>query len=240
MLIIAHRGASGEYPENTLLAFEQAIEQGADGVELDVQHHPSGELLLIHDRYVNTNHGEVKHYSELSSEQIKKLSLPEKQSVVTLKQALTCIAGRCLVNIELKCMSDNEVEITSLLEHIRKVIGQAVNNSGFSNQQFIISSFNHSLLKHCEEIIPEVSKAALIACNPLNVKSLTDELSLVAINPSIDCLNHSFVKRVHQLDMQVWVYTVDHTLDIEKCRELGVDAIFTNYPRKTRNYLSAI
>ena len=240
MLIIAHRGASGEYPENTLLAFEKAIEQGADGIELDVQYHPSGELLLIHDRFVNTNHGEIKHYSELSSEKIRKLSLPEEQSIVTLEQALTCIAGRCLVNIELKCMSDSDSEITSLLSQIKKIITQAISEYGFSTKQFIISSFNHYLLERCDKIIPEIKKAALIACNPFDVKSLIGELSLVAINPSIDCLNHSFVKHAHQLDMQVWVYTVDHSLDIEKCHELNVDAVFTNYPRQTRNYLSAI
>ena len=53
MKVIAHRGASGEFPENSLLAFEEAIKQQADGIELDAQYHQaSGEFVLLHDSYV--------------------------------------------------------------------------------------------------------------------------------------------------------------------------------------------
>ena len=66
MKVIAHRGASGEYPENTLLAFKEAIKQQADGIELDIQYHHSNHFVLLHDNYLEktTNgKGSVNDYS---------------------------------------------------------------------------------------------------------------------------------------------------------------------------------
>jgi glycerophosphoryl diester phosphodiesterase len=237
VLIIAHRGASGEFPENTLLAFEQAIEQQADGIELDVQYHPSGKLLLLHDRFLDKHTSEKGHFSTLTEIQISTLKILPDQPIATLEQALACINGRCIVNIELKCASDNAEEISCLLKHIRDAIEQAILVHNFKSQQFVISSFNHLLLKWSQKTLPNIKIAALIASNPLSITSLTEGLNLSSLNPSVECLNHSLVKHCKEAGLEVWVYTVDRQYDIAKCHAFNVDAIFTNFPAKSREIL---
>ena len=79
MLIIAHRGASGEFPENTLLAFEKAIEQDCDAIELDAQWHQSGEFVLLHDSYVDKVSSEEGHFNDFTLDKLLKINLPQKQ-----------------------------------------------------------------------------------------------------------------------------------------------------------------
>ena len=99
MKIIAHRGASGEFPEYTLLAFEQAILQLADGIELDAQYHQkSGQFVLLHDSYLIDDNGEEYHYRDIPLPSLLARTV-DCQPVTTLDDALTAINGRCLVNI---------------------------------------------------------------------------------------------------------------------------------------------
>ena len=104
MKVIAHRGASGTNVENTLVAFEQAIIDGCDGIELDVQLHPSGELVLSHDAYVMFN-GQVKPLNALSLTEVASITFHDGSKLTTLDAALIKIAGRCDVNIEIKSSS---------------------------------------------------------------------------------------------------------------------------------------
>lgn len=239
MLIIAHRGASGEYPENTLLAFEKAIEQQADGIELDVQLHSSGALVLLHDRFLDKHTSESGHFSTLTEAQLSTLNILPDQPIATLEQALACIKGRCLVNIELKCASDDTKEITYLLKRIGTAIEHAITANQFCSTQFIISSFNHLLLQWSEKILPQIKTAALIASNPLSITSLIQGLHLSSVNPSIECLNQNLVKQCKDAGLDVWVYTVDQPYDIATCISLGIDAVFTNFPRQTRKMLQS-
>lgn len=237
MLVIAHRGASGEYPENTLLAFEKAIEQGADGIELDVQRHPDGTLLLLHDRFIDKHTVNQGHFSEHSSQAILEMSISHHQKIITLAQALSCIKGRCLVNIELKCDTSDADEMLTLLTQVKEAITYAVINDNFCDAQFVLSSFNHPLLKHAERVLPRIKAAALIAHLPLSITAVTEGLRLDSLNPSIDCLNNQFVAQCKKQGLAVWVYTVDQPFDIKQCQALNVDAIFTNFPQRTRQLL---
>ncbi len=237
MLVIAHRGASGEYPENTLLAFEKAIEQQADGIELDVQRHPDGTLFLLHDRFFDKYSSGSGHFSTLTSAQIAELRIMPNQAIATLKQALACIKGRCLVNIELKCASSDDQEVRDLLEQVNVEIECAIDQYGFNSSQFVISSFNHYLLHAAALILPNIKTAALIACAPLSITALVDGLNPLSVNPSVECLNDNLVNQCRAANIEVWVYTVDQAYDIAKCQSLGVDAIFTNFPARTRQII---
>ena len=113
MKIIAHRGASGEFPENSLLAFEQAILQGCDGIEFDIQYHqPSGEFILLHDSYLDrvTESGaeEKVHFNQLSLAALTDISTNGKYRLCTLTDALHCINQQCPINIELKSATQGE------------------------------------------------------------------------------------------------------------------------------------
>jgi len=238
MLIFAHRGASGEFPENTLLAFEQAIEQQADGIELDVQRHPDGTLFLLHDRYLDGKTTGTGHFSQSSSAKISKHSVLPDQPIATLNQALQCINGRCLVNIELKSNTDDLIEQRQLIKQIGTEINQALTHYGFNEQQFIISSFNHHLLLVGQQLLPNIARAALIAHQPINLAATLAELKISSINPAIDSLSENIITQAKQLGLNIWVYTVDKIEDIKRCQDLDIDAIFTNHPQRSRQIIN--
>jgi glycerophosphoryl diester phosphodiesterase len=234
MKVIAHRGASGEFPENSLLAFEEAIKQQADGIELDAQYHQaSGEFVLLHDSYVKDQAGNEFHFNELPLADL--LSITKKnQPITTLGNALTNINGRCLVNIELKTSVADASAIKLIVQALMKLLSEYIQNQQFTYSQFIISAFNHPLLLALKRFMPEIKTAALIAHHPLNFDELKKELQTHSVNPSIECLNQKLVSDAHQLGLSVWVYTVDRKQDIQQCLAFGVDAIFTNYPARTK------
>jgi glycerophosphoryl diester phosphodiesterase len=239
MKIIAHRGASGEFPENSLLAFEQAILQEADGIELDVHFHtPSQQFIVLHDQYldeITKAQGQINQYS---LDELTQLPLGQKQKLITLSQALAAIAGRTLVNIEVKSACSDKSILNLHLSVLKSQIHHAIEQQGFSSQQFVLSSFNHHMIKQSKCILPDIATAALIAHNPLDVACFAKALKCTVINPAIECLDQALVTKAHQLGLKVWVYTVDRKEDIDFCQQINVDAIFTNFPKKVRNYLN--
>lgn len=234
MKIIAHRGASGEFPENSLLAFEQAIIQGADGIELDVHYHQSQEFIVLHDAYLDKTTDGSGHYSNYSLDYLTSLSLGSEQYLTTLSQALALISGRVIVNIEVKSSSDKQHSYREQLNSLSNAICHAKERNGFNSNQFIISSFDHELLSMCNRELSGIKIAALIAHLPLNLSGTLNNLPYISVNPDIDCLNEKLVKQIHDLGMEVWVYTVDKADDLRRCDKYQVDAIFTNLPLKSR------
>jgi len=234
MKIIAHRGASGEFPENSLLAFEHAILQQADGIELDAQyHHASGEFVLLHDSYVKDNAGNEFHFNELPLADLLSIT-KNNHPITTLDKALKVIDGRCQVNIELKTSVAEPSDINVIVQALIELLNEYTRNQQFCFSQFIISAFNHPLLLAFKRCIPQVDTAALVAHYPLSLDEYKNVLHAQSINPSIECLNQQLVNDAHQLDLSVWVYTVDREQDIKQCMKFGVDAIFTNYPARTK------
>ena len=155
MKIIAHRGASGEFPENTLLAFEQAIIQQADGIELDAQYHQqSGQFVLLHDAYIADENGKEFYYDDLSLADLLAMTV-DCQPITTLDDALTLINGRCLVNIELKIATTNSSDLKKITSSLQILLNRFKQKQHFSNSQFVISSFNHPLLKQIKKQLPQ-------------------------------------------------------------------------------------
>lgn len=238
MKIIAHRGASGEFPENTLLAIEHAIIQQSDGIEIDVQYHHSGELVLLHDYALDktTNgHGSINNYS---LEQLQALNAGKGESIPTLVQALKTINGRCLVNLEVKLLATDELSLNKLIKALTRDVEQAIKYNHFLCSQFIISSFNHDLLKAFKQQTPQFTTAALIREYPKELALFAETLGVVSINPSIKIVDKALVTDAQQRGFQVWVFTVDKPKDIAACQAMKVDAIFTNYPAISKKQLN--
>lgn len=239
MKIIAHRGASGEYPENSLLAFEKAIEQGADGIELDAQFHvASGKFVLLHDSYLDKTTNGKGDLNRLSLDELKALDLGHNEKLVTLPQALKTINGRVFVNIELKTIRCSSQNLQDIIAGLNQVLALAIEENNFSLDQFVISSFDHHLLSICKQQNNQLKTAALIAHRPIDYSEFAKTLEVSGINPDIDCIHKCLVDDAHQQSLSVWVYTVDRREDIEHCLAIGVDGIFTNFPERSRFLLS--
>ncbi|WDE12285.1 glycerophosphodiester phosphodiesterase [Thalassomonas haliotis] len=240
MEIFAHRGASAAFSENTLLAFEQAIIQGADGIELDVQYHPDGDFIVLHDSHLDMTTNGRGRYDELGLSELARLDAGSQQKIPTLAQALAQINGRCAVNIELKDAAVEPGRLAAISGLLRQQLELAITKGNYSWSHFIVSSFNHHLLPAVKLKCPKLNTAALIASCPLSYCEFTRALAVCQVNVSIDCLNAALVANAHSLGLAVGVYTVDRQQDIRRCYALGVDVIFSNAPDKSRDYLKTI
>lgn len=228
MQIIAHRGASGDYPENTLLAFQQAIEQGADAIELDV-FAVQDELIVIHDpRLERTTNGQgsIYHYSlaELAS-----LDAGAGQQIPLLWQVLQLVQNSCWLNIELKG--------ANTLPPLLKLLNRAELELGFDLQTLLVSSFNHQLLAALKAAKPAIRIGALTACLPLHYAAFAADLAADAVHCDVGFIDQAMVNDAKARGLQVYVYTVDSPEQLQQMQQLGVDGIFTNHPARSRAFL---
>lgn len=223
MLIFAHRGASSEAPENTLEAFQIAIERGVDGIEIDV-HAVEDELYVIHDRWLHRTTSGSGRVKDQSKAIMALLDAGNGQVVPTLWQTLQCINGACVLNIELKGISD----VLPVLQHIDR----AVNELDFRLEQFILSSFNHHLLFKVKQLRPSIQIGALTASCPLDYAAFAQQLNAYSVHIDIDCLSADFVFDAHQRGLPVYVYTVDEIEDLDDMAAMGVNGVFTNVPSR--------
>lgn len=230
MQIIAHRGASGDYPENTLLAIEQAIAQGADAIEIDVFAVQS-ELIVIHDHHLaRTTNGSGSIY-QYSVEQLMQLDAGHGERIPTLWQVLQRLAATGLwLNIELK--GDNTVApLLALLDKAQQELQ-------FDSQRLLISSFNHHLLAELRRHRPELKLGALTASLPLDYAAFAQALQAYSVNCDVSFINQAFVDDAKARDLKVYVYTVDQQDDIARMQHYDVDGIFSNYPARSRQRLT--
>ena len=224
MKVIAHRGASGHEPENTLLAIQTAMDMQVDAIEIDV-HLADGELMVIHDRWLDktTNgHGRV---SDKALAELKQLDAGKGQKIPTLWEVLVLVDGRCDLNIELK----SEKTVKPLVDTLYR----AIDELGFRQLQFVISSFNHHLLKEIKTSDPAWRVGALTASRPLDYAAFAQKLHAYSIHMDVDFVDRAFVTDAHKRGLKVFVYTVDHERDIQDLMDMNVDGIFTNYPTRS-------
>ena len=238
MKVFAHRGASGEYPENTLLAFRQALLQECDGIELDIHYHPSGEFIVIHNGYINNALQQATRIQDLTLAELLSLPADKTEKLITLKDALTCISGQCQLNIEIKTTHLALAEIPQLLKALITELENNIVAGLFLREQLVISSFNHHVIKQLKDNYPSFHTAALIASCPINFAKFTDQLSVSGLNLAFDCANQELIDDAHQRGLVVGVYTVNHPADIKQCQQWGVDFVFSDFPARTKNYLT--
>lgn len=222
MLVIAHRGASGTQPENTLAAFKKAIKLGAEMIELDVHLCKTGELVVIHDARINrtTNgHGLISHKTLVK---LQGLDAGNGEKIPTLKEVFDIAGGKTKINIELK----GKGVVTETV----KLIKHQIENKIQTANDFVISSFNRRQLKEFHALMPEVPIGILYEGHPVGYLKLAEELHAASINLSIKHVNEKLVGEIHQNGLHVWIYTVNHMEDFEAMKMISVDAVFTNYP----------
>ncbi|SHH96649.1 glycerophosphodiester phosphodiesterase [Ferrimonas marina] len=228
MLIIAHRGASGEAPENTLAAMTLAVAQQADAIELDV-HRVEDTLVVIHDRFLDKTTSGRGPVSQSTLAQLAQLDAGQGERVPTLWQVLECVGARCGLNIELKGMATDEL-LLPLLE-------QAVAQLGYRWEQFLVSSFHHPMLARIKGTKPDLRIGALTASCPLNYAEFASELAADAVHLDVDFADPALIADAQQRGLKVYVYTVDKAEDLAQMAALGVDGVFTNFPARSRAQL---
>lgn len=222
--IWAHRGAGGYAPENTLAAFRLAAEQGADGVELDVQLSADGQVVVMHDETVDrtTNgHGAVK---DLTAAELHGLDAGDGEPVPTLAEVFELLGPTGLrVNVELK----NSIEPYPGLED---KVDDLIREHGFAHR-VVLSSFNHLSVRRVAEAGRR--PAGLLFAEPLyDPARYATHVGAAAIHPDARSLslNLDAIQQCHAAGVKVNVWTVNEEADLRAVLGWGVNAIITNYP----------
>ncbi|GGN09301.1 glycerophosphoryl diester phosphodiesterase [Shewanella putrefaciens] len=228
MLIFAHRGASGYQVENTLAAMAKALELGAKAIELDV-HNVEGELVVFHDRRLDNKSSGTGVIHTVTKDYLAGINV-KGEPIPTLWQILELIAGRCTVNIELKGINT----VQPLVDLYPKVLSEL----GFTEDQLLISSFNHPYLSDIKRALPQALVAPLLASIPLDGATVVSQLRAYSLHLDVSFISQALVDDAHQRGAKVYVHTVDHSDDIHALKQMGVDGIFSNYPDRAMEALT--
>lgn len=236
-LNIAHRGASSYAPENTIAAFDKAIEQGADAIELDLHVTRDGELVVIHDDTLDrtTNgHGPVH---ERSLKELMTLDAGRwfgegfaGQRIPTLARVLDRFAGKVPLALELKAGS-------SVFHGIEEKVVSALRQHG-GIDQVAVASFDHYALRRLKEIEPTIRTAALLVGRPVSLSALAGPAMAdgLAIEASFVTATEVAACRAAGLQLVVWV--VNEPARMGHFIRLGVDGIITDRPDLLRHALT--
>jgi len=224
--IIAHRGGGAVKPENTLAAFKNAVELGADGVEFDVQLTKDGEVVVIHDELIDrtmSGSGLVKDYTlaELRQMSAGEFFSPDfkDEKIPTLAEVLELVKDLEVINIELK----NFLPYPELEEKVLKLVDE------FGvRDQVIISSFNHYSLQKLKKLQPEIKTGALMAAKIINPSDYAFKRGFDALHLHFLTADQEVIDKTHFMGMQLNVYTVNFSESVEDLLEKGVDMIMTD------------
>lgn len=232
-LIFGHRGASGTYPENTMVSFLAAFNAGADGVELDVQMTKDGELVVIHDEKVDrtTNgSGFVKELTKLDLLQLDASytfqQYSGKATIPTLEEVLMWIATlpSFLVNIELKNgIVDYPLIEEKTIELIKKYRLQ---------KRTILSSFNHYSIVKCGELSDEIETAILYMEALYEPWEYALRVGAKGLHPHYYAVNSSTIEKSRSYQMAVRPFTINDENIMRKLMDNGCTAIFTDFPER--------
>lgn len=227
-LVVAHRGASVEQPENTIEAFEAAIDAGADAVEFDVRMTADGHAVVMHDPDVSRTTDGSGLVSEMTLEEIRRLGVP------TLEDALRCLAGRAAADIEIKNLP-GEPDYTPDREPAVEATLDVLDAVGFPGQ-VIVSSFNPASIAHSHALRPDVPTGLLTGYEVDAEEALTRAVSrghpwILPFVLKVLEAGDGFADRVHAAGALLGVWIADDPETARRLFELGVDAVATNDPR---------
>lgn len=230
--ILAHRGASGYAPENTLEAFALAAELGADGVELDVHLSSDGEMVVIHDETVDRTTDGSGLVCKMTLAELKDLNacngmggLKAYNQIPTLKEVYELLKPTPLmINVEIKTdtmLYDGICEKLTALEHEMGMEGR-----------IIYSSFNHNTIMEMKGLYPEAKTGLLYIEALANPWDYAESIGADALHPDkFAPLNYPDEMRIsteHGIETNIW--TVNAPEDIEFLIRHGATSIITNYP----------
>ncbi|MHA1791478.1 MAG: glycerophosphodiester phosphodiesterase [Promethearchaeota archaeon] len=235
MLVIAHRGLSLDYPENTMLAFEKAVELGVDMMELDVRKTKDNKLVISHDADLFRASRKKGIISVLTYDQIlKEHDLGMGQKVPLLEDVLKLIKRSGVsLNIEIK-EYETEEDIVNLVDKYEV------------NEQVLYSSFMYATLLEVRDLSPSARIALVfgdIKTDEKYLESVANQAEMVGaecINLHYNHVTREIVDYFHGKNLKLMAWTPNATVDMLRLLEAGVDGIFTDDAVRLKRVLDGI
>lgn len=240
MKVFAHRGFSGRYPQNTMLAFQKALESGCDGIELDVQLTKDGEVVIIHDEYLDDLTDFTGNVRDYTLGELKSCNAGGKwqeaygfQPIPTFEEYCEWASGNSLItNVEIKSS-------VYYYEELEKKTMELIERFGLK-ERIIISSFNHLSALSCKNFMPDMKTGALVENGGIaNAGYYCKKFGFECYHPGVEGLTKEEVELCHKNGIEVNVWTINNMDDLENLYEWGCDGVITNYPDVCKSWLKA-
>jgi glycerophosphoryl diester phosphodiesterase len=229
--VIAHRGASSAAPENTMAAIEEALAQGTDWVEIDVQESADGVIVVIHDRDLKKVGGVDMNVHNSTLEQLQSVDIGSwfaaefsDQRIPTLEQILLACKGKAKVVIELKYYGHEQ--------QLEQRVAEVVEATGMS-QDVVAMSLSYEGISRMRALRPDWRVGLLTSVSAGNLDGL--DLDFYAINAGF--ANGRFVRSAHRAKRKVMVWTINDVVGTSKMMSRRVDGIITDNPGLVRSVL---
>jgi len=239
MKIYAHRGSSGTHPENTIAAFKAAAKLPVHGVEFDVHMTKDHELVVIHDESINRTSNGAGFIKDMTLAELKEFDFGswyspnfKYETIPTLREVLYVFKDtHHHLNIELK--SD-----VFPYEGMERAVLQMLSDYRLE-ARVVISSFNHEMVRSFKQLAPPIETAILfmeVMIEPHKYAEVVGADALHAFFPTV--LRRMGVEAIES-GKKVRVFTVNEERYADLLKQVGVDAIFTDYPEKMWKYLQS-
>ena len=240
MRILGHRGASADFPENTLEAFQGAAAQGADGVELDVMRCRSGELVVCHDEVLERLAGvrwEVTRtdWARLRTADVGTRLGFKPARIPLLGEVFDALPRHLFVNVELKC---DALDDRGLSEAVGKLLVERE-----LEERVFVSSFNPLNLVRLARAYPRLRRGLLIDPEKAWLPQAWGWLLVAArtsVHPHFSACTPARVSRWHDHGLEVAAWTVDDVDEARALRAMRVDWLITNRPGALRKELARL
>ena len=226
---VAHRGASAQYPENTLLAFRKAIQQGVDMLEIDIHHTADDKLVVIHDptlERTTNGHGDICDHS---LEEIRQLDAGQGERIPILNEVIQ-LAREAQIRLCVEIKGRTEAEELAIAESVIR----ALETSDFLSQA-IVTSFSPQALLRVKAIQPKVS--TMLDPSPQDGSLTPRQICEQALRAGVNCVSYDFrfltpaiVRECQLTGLTLWPWDPDEPDDIKQVINLDVHGIMTNRP----------
>lgn len=221
MLKIAHRGAKGYAPENTLFAFQKAIDFGCDAIELDVHLSLDGEIMVMHDEKIDRTTNGIGFVNQLSSKALNAFLIENEHKIPNLKEVFDLVNRKCIVNIELKSFDTSE-KVVALIEDY-------ITHKNWSYTDFLVSSFDWSALQNLRFLNEKIPIGVLTETNIDLAFAFAKFTKAEVLLPYFHLLNREHVIKLQEKGIKVIAWTVNEEEDIIFVKSLKIDGIISDF-----------
>ncbi|WP_077612668.1 glycerophosphodiester phosphodiesterase [Clostridium sp. Marseille-P2415] len=266
MKVFAHRGYSGKYPENTMLAFKKAAETGCDGIELDVQLTKDGTVVVIHDERIDRTTDGTGFVKDFTYEELKTYHAGaicgdkvERKTSFNLEfvnqldmqaypldslvykygfQPIPAFEEYCIWARDQELITNVEIKTgVYYYEGLEEKTLELVRKYGLE-KKVIFSSFNHVSLIRLKELAPEMECGALLDHRGLgNAGYYCDRYHFECYHPGVEGLTKEHVANCREYGIKVNVWTVNDMPALERIYEWGCEGVITNFPEDCMRWI---